>query len=323
MQLKTFFDFCSGIGGGRLGLEKCGLVPVGFSDTSGLSVTTYCTMFKEEKSNNFGNIKKIKGDDLPNFDVLIAGFPCQSFSVIGNGKGFDDVRGQLIFDIARIINESRPKVFILENVRGLVSHNKGKTFETIIELLRKKNYFIHHNILNSIKYGVPQMRQRVFIIGFANELCLTNHDFKWPIELEKPILEDFLTDEDNLISTENYDFLKRYLDNEINIGKYSLSDFLNEEYLVLDTRMSDLRLYRGKVPTLRSHRDGLFYIKEKTIRALTGCEALLLQGFPKEFVGKVRESVSNRHLLKQAGNAMTVNVIEELGKSIIDYLNEI
>ena len=115
---------------------------------------------------------------------------------------------------------------------------------------------------------------------------------------------------------------KFYLNNPTNRGKYKPKDFISEEYLIIDTRMSDLRLYRGKVPTLRSQRDGIFYVRDGIIRFLTGYEALLLQGFPKEYADKVKSVVTNRHLLLQSGNAMTVNVIKALGKSVIDCLNK-
>lgn len=123
MAIKTFFDFCSGIGGGRIGLEQNGLECVGHSDTSRLADTTYRLM-NDNEDKNYGNLKKLSKEKLPDFDVLIAGFPCQSFSVIGRKDGFSDNRGQIIFHLSRIINETKPKCFILENVKGLVTHDK-------------------------------------------------------------------------------------------------------------------------------------------------------------------------------------------------------
>ena len=127
MQLKTFFDFCSGIGAGRLGLEQCGLTCVGRSETSRLSDTTYQILHDTSCDNNYGNLKKLNGKMLPEFDILIAGFPCQTFSVIGRQEGFKDDRGQIIFHLSRLLRESRPKCFILENVKGLVTHDNGQT----------------------------------------------------------------------------------------------------------------------------------------------------------------------------------------------------
>ena len=172
MRLNTFLDLCSGIGGGRLGLERSGMKSVGYSDTSRLSVTTYKLLFGAEDEKNYGNIRKIKVETLPEFDLLIAGFPCQTFSVIGRRDGFEDIRGQLIFNIANILKQRQPRAFILENVRGLVSHNKGQTIKTILQLLDDSGFDTTYSVLTSLDYGVPQMRQRVYFIGVNNSAIL-------------------------------------------------------------------------------------------------------------------------------------------------------
>lgn len=322
MQINTFFDFCSGIGGGRLGLENCGLKCVGHSDTSRLSDSTYMQIFDTCHDKNYGNLKKLNEDNLPKFDLLIAGFPCQTFSVIGRKAGFNDDRGQIIFHLIRILNETRPKCFILENVRGLVTHDKGKTIKIIMKEFKKIGYHVSYRIITSLEHGVPQMRQRVYFVGFDEKIGLYGDGFEWIIPEDKPELKDYLIDTDNEISEENLTKFRYYLKNPTNKGLYEPEDFLCEEYLIIDTRMSDLRLYRGRVPTLRSQRDGIFYIRDHKIRELTGYEALLLQGFPKEYANKVKSTVTNRHLLMQAGNAMTVNVIEKLGKSILKHIQK-
>lgn len=318
MKISTFFDFCSGIGAGRLGLEQCGLKCVGYSDTSRLSVTTYKLMFNTENEKNYGNLKKIKCETLPPFDLLIAGFPCQTFSVIGRKAGFSDERGQIIFHLIRIINETRPMCFILENVRGLVSHDKGATVNKIMTEFDNIGYSVVYKVLNSLDYGVPQMRQRVYFIGFRNDLSMDINSFEWPKPVPIPSLSEFLIDE-NLASSERLEILHYYLNNPTNQGKYSIDDICQMEGKIIDTRMSDLRIYEGKCPTLRAQRDGILYVKNKKIYQLTGYEALLLQGFPKEYADKVKGSVSDRHLLMQAGNAMTVNVIRALGHSIKNF----
>lgn len=315
MKLNTFFDMCSGIGGGRLGLEMAGMRSVGYSDTSRLSATTYKIMFDADDERNFGNLKKIDSEQIPRFDVLIAGFPCQAFSVIGRRDGFDDIRGQIIFHIARIISETKPKAFVLENVRGLVSHNKGKTLQTILKLLENVGYDVIYKVLTSLDYGVPQMRQRIYFIGVNRELGLSINNFEWPSHKPIPPLTNFLIDE-SPISEWMRNYLPQYLNNSTNKGKYTINDLLQMEGKVLDLRMSDLRIYEGKVPTLRSQRDGILYVRNGQLFSLTGREALLLQGFPRKYVDKVYKVVSNRHLLMQAGNAMTVNVIAALGNQL-------
>lgn len=320
MRLNTFFDLCSGIGGGRLGLELAGMKSVGYADTSRLSVKTYNLLFSTEGESNYGNLKKIKTEKLPPFDVLIAGFPCQTFSVIGRREGFEDLRGQLIFHIARILQETQPKAFILENVRGLVSHNKGETLKTILNLLNDSGFDVVYKVLTSLDYGVPQMRQRVYFIGINKTLNKNIEDFQWPKPVAIPPLSDYLIDE-SAIPSWMIDYLPAYLNNSVNNGKYNLEDLLCMEGKVLDTRMSDLRIYEGKVPTLRSQRDGILYVRKGNLFSLTGHEALLLQGFPREYADKVYNVVSDRHLLMQAGNAMTVNVIHKLGESLKELLH--
>ena len=321
MNISTFFDFCSGIGGGRLGLEQAGFKSVGYSDTSRLSVLTYNLMFNTKKEKNYGNLKKIKVDNLPVFDLLIAGFPCQTFSVMGRKAGFDDNRGQIIFHLARILKETQPKCFILENVRGLVTHDKGKTLEVILKNLNESGFNVIYKIITSLEHGVPQMRQRVYFIGINKRIKKNINKFIWPNPIEKPSLKKYLID-NNKASEERLEILQYYLNNPINCGKYTISNLKKMEGCILDTRMSDLRVYDGRCPTLRSQRDGILYVKNGEIYQLTGYEALLLQGFPKKYADKVKKDVSDRHLLMQAGNAMTVNVIAALGSSLKQFFEE-
>lgn len=322
MEVNTFFDFCSGIGGGRLGLERCGLTCVGSSDTSRLANRTYDLLFDDKTDVNYGNLKRIDCNAIPDFDVMIAGFPCQTFSVIGRQEGTKDPRGQIIYHLIDILEKKKPKVFIFENVKGLVTHDKGKTFNDIIATLSKSGYSIYHKVLNSIDYGVPHMRQRIYIIGFENSLGITN--FIWPDEKERVQIDSYLNPTDNYMSEEDYEwFSLRYLNNEKNIGKFKLQEILEMNNVVVDTRMSDLRLYHNRMPTLRAHRDGIYYVRDKKIYYLKGEEALRFQGFDDCFIKKVSGKVSNRHLLQQAGNAMTANVVQSIGKAILDRLEEI
>lgn len=321
MVINTFFDFCSGIGGGRLGLEQSGLRCVGYSDTAKLAPITYNLMHDTVGEKNYGNLKRIKTETLPDFDLLIAGFPCQTFSVIGRKDGFSDDRGQIIFHLARILEETQPACFLLENVKGLVTHDKGKTIRIILDELNRVGYNVNYRVLTSLNYGVPQMRQRVYFVGFRKDIAPGISTFKWPEEVPTPPLSDYLID-DNPVSEERLELLKYYLNNPTNNGKYTVEDLQKMEGKILDTRMNDLRIYDGKCPTLRAQRDGVLYVRNGIIYQLTGYEALLLQGFPKENADRVKNKVTDRHLLMQAGNAMTVNVIKAIGNSIIAFLEE-
>ena len=321
MVIKTFLDLCSGIGGGRLGLENIGMKSIGYSDTSKLSVRTYNLMHHAENEPYYYNLKRIKCEKLPPYDLLIAGFPCQTFSVIGRKEGFSDDRGQLIFHISRILRESAPSCFLLENVKGLVTHDKGKTIKIITDELNDAGYDVVYKVLTSLNYGVPQMRQRVYFVGFSKKMGKDINKFQWPEPVDKPPLDMYLID-NNVASDERLDILGYYLNNPTNNGKYTIDDLKKMEGKIIDTRMNDIRIYDGKCPTLRSQRDGILYVRDHTIYQLTGYEALLLQGFPKEYANRVRNEVSDRHLLMQAGNAMTVNVITAIGNSMKQFIEQ-
>lgn len=210
----------------------------------------------------------------------------------------------------------------MKNVRGLVTHDKGETLKIILNELYESGFNVIYKVLTSIEYGVPQMRQRVYFIGINKQITKDIQSFEWPQTVEKPPLSNYLID-NNKADEQRLEILQYYLNNPTNNGKYTVSDLQRMEGKILDTRMSDLRIYEERCPTLRSQRDGVLYVRNGEIFQLTGYESLLLQGFPKEYADKVKETVSDRHLLMQAGNAMTVNVITALGNSIKDFLKEV
>ncbi len=196
----------------------------------------------------------------------------------------------------------------------------GRTIKVILNLLSEAGYRVIYKVLDSLEHGVPQMRKRVYFVGVSKEAVPSMDGFIWPEPETPPLLSDYLL-MDSAATGERLEILRYYLNNPTNSGKYSLEDLLRLEGRILDTRMSDLRIYDGRCPTLRAQRDGILYVKNGTIYQLTGFEALLLQGFPKEYAAKVKEIVSDRHLLMQAGNAMTVPVIEKIGRALIAHMN--
>jgi DNA (cytosine-5)-methyltransferase 1 len=317
-----FMDFCAGIGAGRLGLQNLGLNCVGFSEIDKYAELTYREFFGQEEK-NYGDLMKINPDDLPNFDLMIAGFPCQSFSVIGQRKGMNDHRGQIIYGLIKILKAKNLPYFVLENVKGLVNHEGGKTLKTILENLDKAGYKVYPRVLNSLNYGVPQMRERIYFVGIRKDLANGN-DFKWPEPIKSPNLEEYLIDDYKMDFSEKkraYETFLKYLSNKYNNGLFKIENLLKEDYLVLDTRQSDLRLYRDKVPTLRTGRHGILYVRNGKFRRLTGFESLLLQGFPKDLSEKTKGKIADVYLLSQTGNAMTVSTIEAVGKSLLNYIN--
>jgi len=172
-RLKVFSAF-TGIGGFELGIQRAcaakGLpepVIVGYSEIDKYAISVYENNFKGVK--NYGDITKIKGEELPDFDCFVAGFPCQSFSQAGRRGGFEDARGALFFDIVRILRAKRPGLLVLENVKGLLSHDAGRTFKTIIAALAELGYSLEWQVLNSQDFGTAQHRERVIIIGHLGE----------------------------------------------------------------------------------------------------------------------------------------------------------
>lgn len=319
-----FMDFCAGIGGGRLGLEKIGLQCVAYSEIDKKTSKTYELMYGTSEK-NFGDLMKIDINTLPDFDLMIAGFPCQTFSVIGQRKGLDDHRGQVIYGLSKILREKKIKYFILENVKGLVNHDRGNSIKEILRELTDSGYEVKWRVLNSLGLGVPQMRERVYFVGVRKDLVKSFFNYEFPVILKQPPLNDYFIEDAELEMKEKertFATFKRYLANKYNNNNFSIEKLLQEELLVLDIRQSDLRLYRGKVPTLRTGRHGILYVKNGKFRKLSGFESLLLQGFPKELALKVKDKVTDKDLLSQAGNAMTVNAISEVGKNLIYYINQ-
>jgi len=319
-----FIDFCAGIGGGRIGLENLGMKCVGFSEIAPSYIRTYRKFFSEDEP-NYGDLMKINPKNLPDFDLMIAGFPCQPFSVIGPRTGMYDRRGQIIFGLIDIMAGKNLKYFILENVKGLLNHGDGRTLKVIVEELEKAGYKVFWKLISSVNYGVPQMRERIYFIGIRNDLVKEGIPFEFPKPVPKPELKDYLIDTTELEFNEKqraYETFLKYLDNKHNKGKFSIEKLLSEEYLVIDTRQSDLRLYRGMTPTLRTGRHGILYVRNGKFRRLSGYESLLLQGWPKDLAEKTMGEVNEVVLLSQAGNAMTTNVVETFGRSLLDFINK-
>jgi len=317
-----FMDFCAGIGAGRLGLEKNGLSCVGFSEIDKQAEITYRKFFGAEEINH-GDLTKIDPKKLPDFEMMIAGFPCQTFSVIGQRKGMGDERGQIIFSLIKIMLAKNLKYFILENVKGLTNHDNGNSFRVILQELEKAGYKVFYQVLNSVDYGVPQMRERIYFVGIRKDLVPEDFQFYFPERQPRADVKDYLIDTKELEFDEKkiaYETFLKYLENKYNKGQYDVKELLGQDYIVIDTRQSDLRIYRNKVPTLRTGRHGILYVRDGKFRKLSGYESLLLQGFPKTLAKKIDGVIEEIHLLKQTGNAMTVNAIEAIAKELFKTL---
>jgi DNA (cytosine-5)-methyltransferase 1 len=322
VQTYKFFDFCAGIGSAHFAFGSLDLECAGFSEIEATAIKMYALFHGTHK--NYGDMMQINPHELPDFDILCSGFPCQTFSIVGKRQGFDDSRGQIIYGLCDILKIKQPKAFLLENVKGLVNINKGQTLKNIISMLECAGYSVTYKVIESTKFNIPQKRERIYIVGFLKS---ENINFTFPEpEPQDYDIKDFLieTGEQFIIKTDTpiYQTFLKYLDNKYNIGKYDLQSLLAQDYLALDTRQSDLRLYNNAIPTLRTGRQGILYVKNKQLRKLSGRESLLLQGFDDCYARLAQENFTQSKILSLAGNAMTIGVMRGIGEQIVEGLEK-
>jgi len=313
----VFIDLFAGIGGIRIPFEKKGGKCVFSSEIDRFCQKTYMENFGETPE---GDITKIKAVDIPDHDLLLAGFPCQPFSIAGVSKklslgmnhGFqDEKQGNMFFNIARILKEKRPKIFLLENVKNLKSHDKGRTFDIIKNTLLDLNYSIFEEVIDAINY-VPQHRERIFIAGFNNKY-FKDVKFEFPLKKSesslsiKDILEE-KPDPKYTLSDHLWNYLQDYAEKHRRKGNgfgYGLIDPEMDKY----TRTLSARYYKDGSEIL-IRQEG------KNPRRLTPRECARLMGFPDTF----RIPVSDTQAYRQFGNAVAVPVIEAIAKKIIPCL---
>jgi DNA (cytosine-5)-methyltransferase 1 len=300
--MKDFkiIDLFAGIGGIRLGFEQFGGEGVFSSEWDKYAQTTYQANFSEIP---YGDITQVKPEEVPSFDVLLGGFPCQPFSQAGLKKGFADTRGTLFFDVARIVEHHRPSVVFLENVKRFRTHDKGNTFNVVKSTLEEMGYEVHAKVLNAKDFGVPQNRERIYIIAFLGK---TNFQFPEPIG----------------VKTRLGDILEKKVDD-----KYTLSDKLwaghqrrkkehaEKGYGFGYSLFNEDSVYTSTI-SARYYKDGseiLIEQKGKNPRKLTPREAARLQGYPDDFV----IPVSDVQAYKQFGNSVAVPVIKAIAENVV------
>lgn len=304
-------DLFAGIGGTRLGFYQTGKTQVVFSsEIDKFAIKTYTANYGEAPS---GDITKIDAKDVPNHDILVGGFPCQAFSQAGLKKGFEDTRGTLFFEIARILKEKQPKAFLLENVKNLTLHDNGKTFEVIKGTLRELGYEIYPMLFKAKDFGVPQNRERIYIVGFNKEKVPNYKAFKAPVPPKNNICVG--------------DILEKKVD-----SKYTISDQLWEGHKRRKIENKEngkgfgYSLFNEKSPytntiSARYYKDGseiLIEQKGQNPRKLTPRECARLQGFPEEYI----IPVSDTQAYKEFGNSVAVPVIHAIAEQIIKVLDE-
>lgn len=309
MKLKIIDLFC-GLGGFNLAFSS--QETVFSSDNDPYVSSVYELNFNK---NPLSDIKKIKAKKVPDHDIICAGFPCQSFSIAGKRQGFKDTRGTLFFDVARIIKEKKPKVVFLENVKGLVSHDEGRTLTVILNTLKELGYNVSYKVLNTAEYGnLPQNRERIYIVGYRKDL---NKTFKFPKEVK----------------------LKNTLDKFINRSKkvedkYYYTKFKFQK-LLEETITSKKTAYQWRRKYVRENKNNLcpaltanmgtgghnvpLILDNFGIRKLTPRECFDLQGYPKSY----KLLGSDARLYKMAGNSVSVPVVKLLADQILKDLNNL
>lgn len=310
--MPTFADMFAGIGGFRLGLEKVGCKCVFSCEIDPVAKRVYKENFKDIP---FDDVRKVQKDDLPDFDILCAGFPCQPFSISGLRKGFkDNKNGNLFYEIIRIAKLKNPKILFLENVKNYARHDKGKTFKTTVNLIEEIGYTPFYKIINSKYYGVAQNRERFFIVAIRKDIDKT---FEFPEPEDYPIitLEDILE--------EHADEKLFYKGNDVTILKEDIKHKIHKPYQIAYVRhgRQGERIYsvKGTSITISFSTGGVFpktggYWTKQGIRKLTVNECKKLFGFPNEFSF---DNVSYNRAIALLGNSVVVNVIEAIGKKII------
>lgn len=301
----NFIDLFAGIGGIRLGFESVGGHCVFSSEFDENACKTYEANFGEHPS---GDITKIDAKDIPDFDILLGGFPCQAFSIIGKQEGFEnETCGTLFFEIERILKEKKPKAFMLENVRNLTAHDKGKTFKVICSHLEALGYTVYAKVLNALDYGVPQKRERIIIVGFKDKVLFAFPD---PVPLsERKKLSDIL--EKNV--DEKYYVKERIRESRL----MRLKDPNYPKPYISHENMAGSITPHPYSSCLRAGASAN-YILINDERRPTEREMLRLQGFPDTF----KIVVTYGHIKHQTGNSVAVPVIKAVAKQMIYALKQ-
>lgn len=310
MNLRVASMF-SGMGGIDLGFKQAGFEIVWANEIDKFACKTY--------RHNFGNaalveadIKSIDPEDIPQFDVLVAGFPCQPFSIVGKQRGFCDDRGQLFFEIERIVRYCKPQTILLENVANLIEHDKGKSFEQVYLSFAKEGYIVRYATLDPMECAnIPQHRNRVFLVAFLDIDKAKRFVYPSKIELTSN-LNDYLClsdkQEDGYYYTEShplYSSMKKLVKEKYAIYKITDYGVNSKGYTICPTLTANMGTFHDRVPIIKD---------DFGIRKLTEYECLKLQGYPDNF--KFPSNIAKKHCYKQVGNSVCVPIIKKLANSI-------
>lgn len=311
----SFVDLFAGLGGFRLALESLGANCVYSNEWDKYAQEVYCQNFGEIPE---GDITKVDEKSIPDHDILCAGFPCQAFSISGKQLGFNDSRGTLFFDVARIIKEKRPKVVFMENVKNFASHDDGKTLAVVRATMEELGYSFHASVLNAVDYGMPQKRERIYMVCFRNDVNDTAFQFPTPFTLERHV-EDFLLKDESMVE-------KLYVERD----DMQMNGEPDDKYSNKSIRLGIVnkggqgeRIYstKGIAITLSAYGGGAFaktggYLVNGRTRRLHPRECARIMGYPDSYI----MAKNANQAYKQFGNSVVVDVLQyiatEFGRTL-------
>ncbi len=303
-----FIDLFAGLGGFRLALESLGAECVYSSEWDIAAQEVYCDNFGDVPA---GDITKVDETSIPDHDILCAGFPCQAFSISGKQRGFEDSRGTLFFDVARIVKEKKPKIVFMENVKNFATHDGGKTLEVVKGTMEALGYTFNQRVLNSVDYGVPQKRERIYMVCFRNDIDAENFTFPKAVKLTKHV-EDFLLEDTSL--TEHL-YVNR-VDTYYNDMKDDVYSNKSIRLGIVNKGGQGERIYstKGIAITLSAYGGGVFaktggYLVNGRPRRLHPRECARLMGYPDSY--RISKKASQAY--QQLGNSVVIDVLQYIG----------
>lgn len=315
LEGMSFIDLFAGLGGFRLALESLGADCVYSNEWDKHAQEVYAANFGDKPD---GDITKVDEKTIPNHDILCAGFPCQAFSISGKQLGFNDSRGTLFFDVARIVKEKRPKVVFMENVKNFASHDGGKTLAVVRSTMEELGYSFYAKVLNAVDYGIPQKRERIYIVCFREDIQDFGFDFPIPVRLKKHV-EDFLLEDEYLVEhlyVERADTFMNGNDDNVYSNKSIRLGIINKGG-------QGERIYstKGIAITLSAYGGGAFaktggyFINGKT-RKLHPRECARIMGYPDTYI----MAKNTNQAYKQFGNSVVIDVLQYIAINIGEIL---
>lgn len=309
MKNFTVASMFAGIGGIDLAFEQAGFKTIWANEIDKYACRTYRLNFGCEYLIE-GDIQKISPDTIPSFDVLVAGFPCQAFSSVGLLKGFEDPRGNLFFETARVIAAKRPSVVFLENVANLIKHDSGRTFKMIYNTMTELGYFVTYKIMNASDYGIPQQRNRIYIVASTKENLVKNFTFPQKRPLTKDAFECFDKEEQPasyyMDKHKKWDEMMAYMDDRHRIYRFTDWGLSRGRDGICPTLLAAMGSPYERIP---------FFYDAFSVRKITQREAARLQGFPETFVFPIERTP--KQVYKQIGNSVCVPIVKEIADSIL------